>query len=387
MLERNDQNGLSRLGRLIRDVPLFALFKGTLVKESIPSFIFHKVLPDEFEAILAYLKSNHYRTLNPGEYYDYLRGKKADTDKKVILTFDDGLRNNWSVAYPLLKKWGMHAVFYINPGIMTDGEEVPGPTLENVWSGQMTIDEMQAFELRSPFVNWGEAKVMEASGFASIESHGWRHRICFVGDKIIDFQRPDRAGNPVYSWLFTAIDAKFDEPLWGMPVYPYQPRLASRRFLDDAGLRRACMDYVSANGGKDFFTRGNWRSLLTGQVLEYKAGHLLKTRYENSDEQELAIRDSLVNAQKMIEQKLGKRCEHFAYPWHASGRISLLWLRELGVKTVFRAMRSYRVPKPGDDPFNLSRVEGYWIPYLPGTGRKSVWNRLGSGINYAIRGL
>ncbi|MFA6447464.1 MAG: polysaccharide deacetylase family protein [Patescibacteria group bacterium] len=375
MLERGDQNWLRRFRNIVRDVPSFALWDRPLPSNVIPSFIFHKAVPAEFEEVLCYLKTNGYRTLKINEYYDYLIGKRRDADRKVILTFDDGLRNNWSVAYPILKRMGMKAVFYINPGMVSE-DGMLGPTLEDVWAGKISEEELTAYEEKKPFTSWSEARDMEASGVIDVESHGWRHRICFIENRIIDFQRPDKLGRPLYTWLFTAVDTNFDDYLWGCPVYPYRPRLAARRFLDDAGLRKACIDYVRSHGGTNFFSRKYWRKELHGVVGDYRTHHRLETAFELPDEQELAIRNSLVDSKKRIEEELGKKCEHFAYPWHASGRLSLLWLRELEIKTVFRKMSGWRMPTVGGDLFSLSRVEGYWIKSLPGKGRAGVGNKL-----------
>jgi len=41
---------------------------------------------------------------------------------RVALTFDDGLRNNVEVAYPILKKLGLPATFFVCPGLI-DGEQ------------------------------------------------------------------------------------------------------------------------------------------------------------------------------------------------------------------------------------------------------------------------
>ena len=41
---------------------------------------------------------------------------------RVALTFDDGLRNNVEVAYPILRKLGLSATFYVCPGLI-DGEQ------------------------------------------------------------------------------------------------------------------------------------------------------------------------------------------------------------------------------------------------------------------------
>jgi peptidoglycan/xylan/chitin deacetylase (PgdA/CDA1 family) len=41
---------------------------------------------------------------------------------RVALTFDDGLRNNVEVAYPILRKLGLTATFFVCPGLI-DGEQ------------------------------------------------------------------------------------------------------------------------------------------------------------------------------------------------------------------------------------------------------------------------
>src|ERR1700747_1064847 len=41
-----------------------------------------------------------------------------DGRPKVALTFDDGLRNNFSVAYPILREFGVPATFFVCPGLI-----------------------------------------------------------------------------------------------------------------------------------------------------------------------------------------------------------------------------------------------------------------------------
>src|SRR3954470_7005783 len=48
-------------------------------------------------------------------------GKKSSRPR-VALTFDDGLRNNVEVAYPILKKLGLTATFFVCPGLI-DGAQ------------------------------------------------------------------------------------------------------------------------------------------------------------------------------------------------------------------------------------------------------------------------
>src|SRR5436190_21863545 len=41
---------------------------------------------------------------------------------RVALTFDDGLRSNVEVAYPILRKLGLSATFFVCPGLVERGE-------------------------------------------------------------------------------------------------------------------------------------------------------------------------------------------------------------------------------------------------------------------------
>jgi len=58
---------------------------------------------------------NNYRTLKADELHDLITEKKKYKKKIVALTFDGGLRSLWSVAYPILKKYGLNAISFIVP--------------------------------------------------------------------------------------------------------------------------------------------------------------------------------------------------------------------------------------------------------------------------------
>lgn len=44
----------------------------------------------------------------------------ADPRPKLALTFDDGLRNNFTVAYPVLREFSAPATFFVCPGLVTN---------------------------------------------------------------------------------------------------------------------------------------------------------------------------------------------------------------------------------------------------------------------------
>jgi len=64
----------------------------------------------KFDAQMNYLKMKGYEVIT---FKDLAKGLVKDGRKKVIITFDDGYRNNYTEAFPLLKKYGFRAVFYV----------------------------------------------------------------------------------------------------------------------------------------------------------------------------------------------------------------------------------------------------------------------------------
>lgn len=96
----------------------------------VPIFIYHSVrphmsgeskrqdaydiTPELLEEQLAYLHDHGYTALTLNELVrDLALGTTAPVTKPVILTFDDGWKNQYRYAFPLLKKYHLTATFYI----------------------------------------------------------------------------------------------------------------------------------------------------------------------------------------------------------------------------------------------------------------------------------
>lgn len=113
----------------------------------------YMIHPSLFEDDLRYLMKQGYTTIFVSELVDYFENGKKLPEKPVILTFDDGYLNNYTYAFPLLKKYRCKAV--ISPiGI--------------------SADEAQDEKYRSPKwsqCKWEELKEMSSSGLVQIENH------------------------------------------------------------------------------------------------------------------------------------------------------------------------------------------------------------------------
>ncbi|OCA81136.1 polysaccharide deacetylase family protein [Pradoshia sp. D12] len=72
----------------------------------------------DFEAQMQYLKDKGFKTLTLPEFQAYMKEDIAIPTKSVLITFDDGFKDNYINAYPVLKKHNFNAsIFLITGGI------------------------------------------------------------------------------------------------------------------------------------------------------------------------------------------------------------------------------------------------------------------------------
>lgn len=128
--------------------------------------MYHSVIPDggdcnewattesQFRADLQWMAEHGYTTVLPGE----LAAGKPLPERTVLLTFDDGYGNNYSVAFPVLKEFGAKAVF-------------------------STIVECSETGFHG-FLDWGMCREMLESGLVEIGSHTYN-----LHDKLRGIQR------------------------------------------------------------------------------------------------------------------------------------------------------------------------------------------------------
>ena len=109
--------------------------------------------PKYFEEDLKYLNENGFQTIFASELINHFEKNTPLPEKPVLLTFDDGYYNNYTFAYPLLKKYNCKAV--ISP-IGYPADEAVKETKQNTFYSQCT---------------WKQLKEMSDSGLVEIQNH------------------------------------------------------------------------------------------------------------------------------------------------------------------------------------------------------------------------
>ena len=71
------------------------------------------VSPETFAAQMAYLHQHHYHVVTIDEYVAALLEKRSLPRKSVVITFDDAYEDNYSNAFPILKKYNFPWMLFI----------------------------------------------------------------------------------------------------------------------------------------------------------------------------------------------------------------------------------------------------------------------------------
>jgi peptidoglycan/xylan/chitin deacetylase (PgdA/CDA1 family) len=71
------------------------------------------VSPENFAKQMEYIKKNGYEVITLDELAKSIKDKRMLKKNKVVITFDDGYKDNFQYAYPVLKKLGFPATVFL----------------------------------------------------------------------------------------------------------------------------------------------------------------------------------------------------------------------------------------------------------------------------------
>lgn len=323
--------------------------------DRVPAFVLHTVDEVRLSRQLEFLRANGYQTLTLEQFMAFLAGALRLSGPSVLLTLDDGDRSWYDVAYPLLKRYGFTAVGFVVPRCV---REEPGERGARGW------------------LSWSEIQEIEDSGVIDFQSHGHFHDKIFVGPELTGFYHPrypvDTLGLSV-PW--TKRNGSYTNDLqYGTPLYRMAPSMLGHlRYLEDERLREECVDWVQSQGSERFFERPDWRQGLT-RFYESRARGDVGVRYETPDEQRERLLAALVESKRMLEERLGKRVDHFCYPWGAGSEMVVSLSKEAGYRSNFWTSLPGRSDNAsGDSPYYITRLKDDYITRLPGEGRSPLY--------------
>ena len=122
----------------------------------------YAITPARFESHLRFLRRRGIPIRPLADVAEDIRAGKPAERLAAAITFDDGWRDNFTSAYPLLRKYSAPATFFVTADWI-GREEPPVPGLSDV---------------RIPgraMIGWEELRRAAAEGLVAVGSHGRRH--------------------------------------------------------------------------------------------------------------------------------------------------------------------------------------------------------------------
>jgi len=120
--------------------------------KGIPVLMYHKVWPGVSDGLTItpeklreqwqFLKQAGYEAISLSKYLEIASGQKARKEKQVLLTFDDGYRNNLTYAYPLLKEFKWKATFFIIANTLSETARKQESEIEQ----KMSLEELRMLD-------------------------------------------------------------------------------------------------------------------------------------------------------------------------------------------------------------------------------------------------
>jgi peptidoglycan/xylan/chitin deacetylase (PgdA/CDA1 family) len=161
----------------------------------VPVLLYHRVTPsseadsqgvagtsvDEFDEQLEYLTSEGYSFRSIPELAESITTGRKLSGKAVAITFDDGFKDNFTHAFPLLRRRGIRACVFVNTGFI-------GRRLryrETFWRPGSEKDDRPY-----DFMDWDELRELSSAG-VDIQPHTHTH-VDLTAVSLVDAEREIR---------------------------------------------------------------------------------------------------------------------------------------------------------------------------------------------------
>ncbi len=174
------------------------------------------VHPEHFEQQLAYLKRVGYQAIDLDVVFSYMTEGGALPLKPVVITFDDGYRDNLKNAFPILKKYNMRATIFLATGYLGHS---------NGWCAADGVTQR-------PLMTWKEVNEAAKESLLSFQPHTCSH------PKLTKIPVPQVREELVRSKLI--IEDKLGRSCHHF-AYPYGDfNEIVRSIVEEVGFRTAC---------------------------------------------------------------------------------------------------------------------------------------------------
>ncbi|MDG6895928.1 polysaccharide deacetylase family protein [Volucribacter amazonae] len=225
----------------------------------------------------------------------------------ILITFDDGYRSNYELAYPILKQFNLKATIFLNT---------------------------KYIDIDDNYLTWQQIQEMYNSGLIDFQLHTHSHSLIPKNTEVTGFYdqtTSDYLKRESFNLFFKGLYHKqqHSQQFNGLPLFKFRSRLAVKGYLPHKDF---ITKYQNITQQKAFQQKSlKQRRLWLTQHFKQQQKHYFSPV---SKKQFLAyIRDEIEQNQRLIKQYLGYNATALAYPWGQRCRTSKNYLKQLGVDT------------------------------------------------------
>ena len=255
------------------------------------------IFVNEFEEHIKWIKDKKTFKMEELKNLNYTLPKNS-----ILITFDDGYKNNYTLAFPILKKYNMKATIFLNTKFIGKDEF---------------------------YLNWDEIKEMYESGLVDFQLHTHSHQLTIKDISVLDFY--DEESSPYfkresYNLFFEGnYDEKKDkEKLYGLPVFKLRSKISIAGYKPKKDFLKKYQNIkqlqkFNKNEKKDFLNK-----LFKEKQNEF---------FDKISEEQFrkTVEFEILENKKIIEKNLGKTPDFLAYPWGHRYNGNREDIRKLGV--------------------------------------------------------
>lgn len=216
-------------------VPVLTYHSVSVERDWLPWALGTSVTPETFERQMKTLKAIGCNVVSTPELVNARKAGEPLPSKPVVIHFDDGYLDNWTAAYPIIRRHGLSATLFVSTDFIEDGKETR-PNLDDVGAGKRSQESLEW----SGYLNWAELRAMDSSGLIDVQAHGTDHGRVRTGPRMVDRLTPGNWRS--HAWVQWA-QMNGNKSQWfrhsepplvpvGSPVYESGPALASRSWRD-----------------------------------------------------------------------------------------------------------------------------------------------------------
>lgn len=342
-------------------------------QHSPPVLYFHSVAPRKFnnwvlnfltmdlrrfEEQMRYFQQHGYRGAFLDEWHAVRQGQQAPDSRALCMTFDDGLLDNWVYAFPIAKKYGMKMTLFVCPELI-DPRDIVRPNLEDVWAGRCPASELTGLGSLS----WAELRLMQASGFADVQSHTMSHAKYPVSDRLRGFYYggfsgfyPTLNAYPLSEKPFYMQDADFEQRLpQGTPLFEETSAVVAQKHTISPDFLQEVTQLADKYDLAILEHRPVFEEKARRIYQDYQKNGALVTAVETDAEFGNRLQYEIAESKRIIEREMQKPVRFLCWPHGDNSHIAHLVARESGYvattagKMTTETERPDRIPRIGTD--------------------------------------